>query len=322
VTATAVLPKTERKLEAQREVWGQTLVELGKKYPELLVLDGDLANSTRAEIFENAFPDRFLEMGIAEQNMMGVAAGLATVGFVPWLSSFAVFLTSRTLDQFRMVVAQPSLNVKLGAGYAGIMTGKTGKTHQEVGDLAVMRAMPHVKIICPADCVELRQAMAAMMIDRSPTYLRLTRDALPNIFDDRHRFEIGRVYTLREGQDVTIISTGPQSVRALDAADLLAEEGVSAHVVHVPTVKPLDAGAIVAAAERTGLVVTTEDHNRLGGLGGAVAEVLSERRPTRMRIHGWNDTFGESGDNDALLEKYGLAPRHIAAQAKQLLGRA
>ena len=320
--ASAVLPKTERKLEAQREVWGQTLVELGKTHPELLVLDGDLANSTRAEIFENAFPERFLEMGIAEQNMMGVAAGLAMVGFVPWLSSFAVFLTSRTLDQFRMVVAQPNLNVKLGAGYAGIMTGKTGKTHQEVGDLAVMRAMPHVKIICPADCVELRLAMAAMMQDSSPTYLRLTRDALPNIFDDGHRFEIGRVYTLREGRDVTLISTGPQSVRALDAADLLAEEGISAHVVHVPTVKPLDADAIVAAAEQTGLVVTTEDHNRIGGLGGAIAEVLGERRPTRMRIHGWNDTFGESGDNDALLEKYGLTPRRIAAQAKELLGRA
>src|SRR5438034_7685495 len=178
------------RLEAQREVWGQTLVDLGAKYPELLVLDGDLANSTRAELFEAAYPERFLQMGIAEQNMMGVAAGLAMVGFVPWLSSFAVFLTSRTLDQLRMVVAQPKLNVKLGAGYAGIMTSKTGKTHQEVGDVAVMRAMPNMTIIAPADGPELRGAMAAMMEDSAPTYLRLTRDATPVIFADSHAFEI------------------------------------------------------------------------------------------------------------------------------------
>ena len=307
------------RLEAQREVWGQTLVELGKKHPELLVLDGDLANSTRAELFESAFPERFLQMGIAEQNMMGVAAGLATVGFVPWLSSFAVFLTSRTLDQLRMVVAQPKLNVKLGAGYAGIMTSKTGKTHQEVEDVAVMRALPNMTVIAPADGPELRSAMAAMMEDSSPTYLRLTRDATPVIFDDSHRFEIGKVYVVREGSDLTIMSYGPQTARALAAADQLAGEGVSAHVVHVPTIKPLDEDAIVAAAEKTGLVLTTEDHNKYGGLGGAVAEVLGQRRPTRMRIHGWQDVFGESGDNDALLDKYGLSSAHIAREAKALL---
>ena len=307
------------RLEAQREVWGQTLVELGKQYPQLLVLDGDLANSTRAELFENAFPDRFLQMGIAEQNMMGVAAGLAGVGFVPWLSSFAVFLTSRTLDQLRMVVAQPRLNVKLGAGYAGIMTSKTGKTHQEVGDVAVMRALPNMTIIAPADGPELRGAMAAMMEDSSPTYLRLTRDATPVIFDESHKFEIGRVYVVREGSDITIMSYGPQTTRALEAADRLAGEGISAHVVHVPTIKPLDEDAIVAAAEKTGLVLTTEDHNKYGGLGGAVAEVLAQRRPTRMRIHGWQDVFGESGDNDALLDKYGLSSAHVARAARALL---
>jgi len=307
------------RLEAQREVWGQTLVELGKIHPELLVLDGDLANSTRAELFENAFPERFLQMGIAEQNMMGVAAGLAEIGFVPWLSSFAVFLTSRTLDQLRMVVAQPKLNVKLGAGYAGIMTSKTGKTHQEVEDVAVMRALPNMTVIAPADGPELRSAMAAMMADSSPTYLRLTRDATPVIFDESHRFEIGKVYVVREGSDVTIMSYGPHTARALEAATVLAGEGVSAHVVHVPTIKPLDEDAIVAAAEKTGLVLTTEDHNKYGGLGAAVAEVLSQRRPTRMRIHGWQDVFGESGDNDALLDKYGLSSAHIAREARALL---
>jgi transketolase len=307
------------RLEAQREVWGQTLVELGKTHPELLVLDGDLANSTRAELFENAFPERFLQMGIAEQNMMGVAAGLAEIGFVPWLSSFAVFLTSRTLDQLRMVVAQPKLNVKLGAGYAGIMTSKTGRTHQEVEDVAVMRALPNMTVIAPADGPELRSAMAAMMEDDAPTYLRLTRDATPVIFDDSHRFEIGKVYVVREGSDVTIMSYGPQTARALEAATVLAGEGISAHVVHVPTIKPLDEDAIVAAAEKTGLVLTTEDHNKYGGLGAAVAEVLSQRRPTRMRIHGWQDVFGESGDNDALLDKYGLSTAHIAREARALL---
>ncbi|TAK23421.1 MAG: transketolase family protein [Chloroflexota bacterium] len=317
-----MVPSLERKSEAQREVWGQTLVELGAKYPRLVVLDGDLANSTRAELFEFAYPDRFLEMGIAEQNMMGVAAGLATVGMVPWLSSFAVFLASRDLDQLRMVVAQPNLNVKLGAGYAGIMTGKTGKTHQSVDDIAIMRALPNMIVLSPADCVELRQMMAAMMENASPTYLRLMRDNLPNIFGASYRFAFGEVYVVREGSDVTIFSHGPQTVRALDAADILAREGVSAHVVHVPTIKPLNEDAIVREAERTGLVVTTEDHNKYGGLGGAIAEVLGQRHPTRMRIHGWNDTFGESGDNNALLAKYGLAPANIADEARKLLGRA
>lgn len=315
----AIGTKPPRRLEAQREVWGRTLVELGAEYPELLVLDGDLANSTRAELFEAAYPERFLQMGIAEQNMMGVAAGLAGLGFVPWLSSFAVFLTSRTLDQLRMVVAQPNLNVKLGAGYAGIMTSKTGKTHQEVEDVAVMRALPHMKVIAPADGPELKKAMYAMMEDTSPTYLRLTRDATPVIFDESHDFRIGRAYVVREGKELTIMSYGPQTVRALDAAEQLAADGVSALVLHVPTIKPLDEDAVVEAAAQTGLVLTTEDHNRIGGLGGAVAELLGQRRPTRMRIHGWNDTFGESGENDALLEKYGLSSSHIVREAKALL---
>ncbi len=313
--------KARPKLEAQRETWGQTLAELGKTHPELLVLDGDLANSTRAELFEEAFPDRFLQMGIAEQNMMGVAAGLATLGFVPWLSSFAVFLASRDLDQLRMVVAQPKLNVKLGAGYAGIMTSKTGKTHQSVDDVAIMRAMPNMTIIAPADGPELRLAMSAMMNDSSPTYLRLTRDATPVIFDETHDFQIGKVYVLRQGTDITIMSYGPQTVRALEAAEILASEGISAHVVHVPTIKPLDVAAIVAAANKTGLVLTTEDHSRIGGLGGAVAEVLSQHSPTLMRIQGWNDTFGESGDNDSLLDKYGLSVAHIARNARELLAQ-
>lgn len=304
---------------AMRDAWGQGLVELGNEYSNMVVLDGDLANSTKADMFQKAHPDRFFEMGIAEQNMLGVAAGLATTGYVPWISTFAAFLAKRTLDQIRVVIAQPSLNVKMCGSYSGILTGKTGKTHQAMQDITVFRSMPHVVTIAPADAVELRQAMAAMMDDDRPTYLRLTRDPSPVIVGDDYRFEIGKSTLLREGDDIGIVSTGVQTVRALEAADMLAESGVKASVLHVPTIKPLDTDAILAVAERTGAIVTAEDHTILGGLGGAVAEVLAENLPTRMRRIGVRDTYGESGANDALLEKYGLTPRHIAEAAQELL---
>lgn len=304
---------------AMRDAWGQGLVDLGNEYQNMVVLDGDLANSTKADMFHAAHPDRFLEMGIAEQNMLGVAAGLATTGFVPWISTFAAFLAKRALDQIRMVIAQPGLNVKMAGSYSGILTGKTGKTHQSVEDISIFRAMPHVVTIAPADAIELRHAMRAMMEDDRPTYLRLTRDPSPVIFDDSYRFEIGKAVLLRDGSDVGIVSTGVQTVRALDAADLLAQQGVHASVLHVPTIKPLDTSAIIDLAERTNAIVTTEDHTVIGGLGGAVAEVLAEHRPTRMRRNGLLDTFGESGPNDALLEKYGLTPTHIVEAANSLL---
>jgi transketolase len=302
-----------------REVFAKTLVELAGEYPNLLVLDGDLANSTRAEVFEQHYPDRFLEMGIAEQNLMGVASGLATVGFIPWLSSFTVFLVNRDLDQLRQVVAQPNLGVKIGGSYAGLFTARTGKTHQDVSDLAVMRAMPHMTVVAPADGVEARLAMRVATASPGPWYVRLVRDPTPVIFGADHRYVPGQVVILREGTDVTIVGTGVQSVRALAAADLLAREGVSAHVVHAATLKPLDAEGIVRAAERTGRVVTTEEHTIIGGLGSAVAEILGEHRPTPLRRHGLLDTYGESGSNDELLEKYGLAPHQIAEAARKLL---
>jgi transketolase len=304
-----------------REVFGNTLVELAAEFPDMVVLDGDLANSTRADIFADAVPDRFLEMGIAEQNMVGVAAGLATVGFIPWLSSFAPFLAKRAVDQVRVVVAQPHLNVKLAGGYSGLLTGKTGKTHQSVEDITVFRAMPGMTVIVPADGVECRAAMRAATAYDGPVYLRVTRDPSPVIFDAGYHFAIGRAVVLHEGDDIAIISTGVQTVRALAAADVLAAEGASVHVLHVPTIKPLDEPAIIAAARRTGLVLTTEDHTVVGGLGGAVAEVLGEQLPTSMRRHGMRDLFGECGPNDALLEKYGMTPAHIAAAARALLDR-
>jgi transketolase len=306
---------------AMREVFASTLVELGAEYPNLVVLDGDLANSTRAEVFEQHYPERFLEMGIAEQNLMGVAAGLATVGFIPWLSSFAVFLVNRDLDQLRMVVAQPNLNVKIGAGYAGLFTARTGKTHQEVSDLAVMRAMPHLTVVAPADGVECRQVMRVATASPGPWYVRLVRDPTPTFFGDDYAFVPGRVITLREGSDLTIFGTGTQSIRALEAADQLAGEGIMAEVVHVPTLKPLETAGIVASARKTGRVLTTEEHTIIGGLGSAICEVLGENYPVPIHRHGLFDLYGESGSNDDLLEKYGMTPRHIAEAARALIQR-
>jgi transketolase len=307
-------------VKAQRIAYGETLVELIDKNPNVVVLDGDLANSTKADYVAEQRPDHFLEMGIAEQNMMGVAAGLATVGFIPFISTFAAFATKRDLDQVRIVVAQPGLHVIITGAYSGIQTGKTGKTHQSVQDITVFRAMPNMTIVVPADAMEVRQAMHALAFENEgPAYLRLTRDPFRTIFDDHYQFEIGKAVTLREGKDVTLIGTGEQSIRCLDAAEILDTEGVSAHVLHVPTVKPLDEKAIIAAARRTGRVVTAEDHTIMGGLGSAVAEVLGESYPTPLRRIGWRDVYGESAPNEPLLEKYGLTPGHVAAGARSLL---
>jgi len=314
-----VIPVTGCNEVGLRDAWGQGLVELGNNYQSLVVLDGDLANSTKADMFAAAHPHRFFEMGIAEQNMLGVAAGLATTGYVPWISTFAAFLTKRALDQIRVVIAQPSLNVKMCGAYSGILTSKTGKTHQSVEDIAVFRAMPHVVTIAPADAVELRAAMNAMMEDDRPTYLRVTRDPSPVIFDESYIFEFGKGILLRGGIDIGIISTGIQTTRALKASDMLHDRGISAAVLHLPTLKPLDEDAICNLAAQTGAIVTAEEHSIIGGLGGAVAETLSETCPTRMKRIGLRDTYGESGANDALLEKYGLTARHIVDAASELL---
>ena len=307
------------KLEAQRDAFGDTLVELIDQDERVYVLDGDLANSTKADKISRERPARFLQMGIAEQNMMGVAAGMASCGLIPWLSSFACFLVNRDLDQLRVVVAQPNLPVKIAGAYSGLLTGKTGKTHQEVSDLSVMRAMPNMTVISPADAVEVRAAMIATNDSDGPVYIRMTRDPETVVFPNDYTFEIGRTIVVREGSDVTIFSTGAQTVRCLQAADLLAENGISAHVVHVPTIKPLDAEGIAESAARTGHVVTAEDHTIIGGLGGAVAEALGELQPTPMRRVGIRDTFGESAANEDLLAKYGITPKHVADAARALL---
>ena len=305
-----------------REVWADTLSDLAIDDPDILVLDGDLATSTRADRFAAAHPERFLEMGIAEQNLVGVAAGLATLGFVPWLSSFAVFLTHRAADQVRMLVAQTHANVKIGAAYSGLLTGFTGKTHQDVEDLAIMRAMPGMTVIAPGDASECAAAVRWATKMRGPVYLRLARDASPDLFDDAYAFEPGRVIRLRAGTDVLIVSTGLQSSRCVTAAELLDTEGISAGVLHVPSLKPVDAAAIADAAREVELVVSAEEHTINGGLGGLVAEILGEREPRRLARIGIADTWGESAPNAFLLDRHGLSPERVAERTRTELSRA
>ena len=302
-----------------RAAWGDTLLELTKTHPNIMVLDGDVGSSTMAQTVAYNNPDFYMNMGIAEQNMMGVAAGMASVGLIPWLSSFACFLANRDLDQLRVTVAQPKLNVKLAGHYSGILAGKTGKTHIDVGDMAIMRALPNMVVVAPADGIECKLATRVLTDTPGPAYLRLTRDATPVIFGEDYTFVLGKVVPLRDGKDITIFGTGIQTVRALEAADLLAMEGISAHVVHVPTLKPIDVEGIVAAARKTGAVLTTEEHNIIGGLGGAIAEVLGQHCPVRMKLHGLRDCYLESGPNDALLEKYKLLPKDVVDAARELL---
>jgi transketolase len=305
---------------AMREVFGETVSDLADDDPRIVVLDGDLGSSTKADIFQARHPDRFLQMGIAEQNMMGVAAGLATMGFKPFISTFVSFAVVRPLDQIRVLVAQPSLPVRITAGYAGLFTGMAGKTHQVVDDISIMRAMPQMVVVSPADEVEARQVLSfAADYNDGPIYVRLVRDPTQRLFDEDYQFQFGKAVQLREGADVTLFSTGTQTPRVVDAAELLAERGVDAHVVHLPTIKPLDEDAVVDAARRTGFVITVEEHNVLGGLGGAVAEVLGDRFPLPVKRLGILDTYAESAPNDALLDRFGLSASRVADQVQHLL---
>lgn len=301
-----------------REVFGETVSRLADDDPRIVMLDGDLGSSTKADIFEHAHPDRFLQMGIAEQNMIGVAAGMATMGLMPFISTFVSFAVVRPLDQVRVQVAQTAANVKLTAGYAGLFTGMAGKTHHIVDDISIMRAMPGMITISPADDIETDRVLRWAAAYEGPVYVRIVRDATQRLFDEDYAFEFNRAVVVREGSDVTLISTGAQSPRTLDAADALAELGISAHVVHLPTLKPLDVGGIVGAAERTGRVVTVEEHTIIGGLGGAVAETLGEHRPTPMRRIGLEDIYTESAPNEVLLDLYGISAGRVAERVREI----
>jgi transketolase len=307
-------------MKALRDVFGDTLVSLGGTNPNVVVLDADLANSTKADKFAMAYPDRFLQMGIAEQNFIGVAVGLATLGFVPWLSTFTVFFTHRAVDPIRMLVAQTHANVKIGAAYAGLMTGLTGKTHQDVQDLAIMRAMPDMTVLAPADAIEGEAIIRWATEYQGPVYLRLARDASPNVFDEKYRFVLGKTISLREGSDVLLISTGPQSVRCLQAAEALHGQGISAGVLHVPSIKPVNKEELVSASEKVKLVITVEEHSIYGGLGGLVAEILSEASPRRVVRFGIEDRWGESAPNDYLLDLFQMSPPRLSERIKKVVG--
>ena len=301
-------------MKALRDVFGDTLSELARQNSSIVVLDADLANSTKADKFAQAHPDRFLELGIAEQNMVGVAVGMATLGFVPWLSSFTIFFTHRALDPVRMLVAQTHANVKIGAAYSGLLTGYTGKTHQDVEDLAIMRAMPGMTVLAPADEFECAAMIRWATEYVGPVYLRLTRDPGPAVFGPDYRFELGALHQLRDGSDLLMVSTGTQSSRCFEAAQALEKEGISAAVLHVPTIKPLRPEDLLRACERFDLVFTVEEHTKLGGLGGLVSEILSEHSPRTVVRLGLQDQWGESAPNDFLLDKYQLSAKRVAEQ--------
>lgn len=311
---------SEVKKIATRESYGHALVELGKEHEEVVVLDADLAEATKTGIFKKEFPERHIDCGIAECNMMGIAAGLAATGKVPFASSFAMFAAGRAFEQIRNSIGYPHLNVKIGATHAGISVGEDGATHQCNEDIALMRTIPGMVVINPSDDVEARAAVKAAYEHQGPVYLRFGRLAVP-VINDRpdYKFEIGKGVVLKEGTDLTIVATGLCVNESLMAAAKLEEEGIHAQVINIHTIKPIDADLIAEAAKKTGKIVTVEEHSVIGGLGSAVCDVLCEREPVKVLKIGMNDVYGESGPAVKLLEKYGLDAAGIYAKIKAWL---
>ena len=318
--AAAKEPETKKppKKVATRESYGNALRELAEEFPDLVVLDADLAAATKTSIFKKAYPERHIDCGIAEANMMGVAAGLSLVGKIPFVSSFAMFAAGRAFEQVRNSVGYPHLNVKIGATHAGITVGEDGASHQCNEDIALMRTIPGMVVMCPADDVEAKAAVRAALEYRGPVYIRFGRAAVP-VINDRpdYRFEIGRGAVVRQGTDVTIVATGICVDSALGAAEKLAQEGISAEVVSICTIKPLDEEIILRSAKKTGKVVTVEEHSVIGGLGSAVCETLSARFPVPVKRLGMQDVFGESGSATELLRKYRLDAEGVYESVKE-----
>lgn len=306
---------------ATRDAYGETLARLGETNKDIVVLDADLSGSTKTAIFAKRFPERFFNMGVAEQDMIGTAAGLATAGKIPFASTFAIFATGRAWEQVRQSVAYPKLNVKIVASHAGITVGEDGASHQSVEDIAVMRVIPEMTVIVPADGIETRKAIEEVTRYKGPVYVRVSRGKSPVLMDESYDFKIGKGTVLRDGSDVAIIACGIMVSKALEAADILKKEGLSARVINISTIKPLDTDLIIKAARDTGGVVTAEEHSIIGGLGSAVAEVLAENRPVPMKRVGIEDRFGTSGDADRLMEIYGLTSENIAKAAREVIKR-
>lgn len=312
---------SEVKKIATRESYGEALAALGAENPNVVVLDADLAGATKTSVFKKQFPERHFDCGIAEGNMMGIAAGLAAAGKVPFASTFAMFAAGRAFEQVRNSIGYPHLNVKIGATHAGISVGEDGASHQCLEDIGLMRTIPGMVILSPADDTEARLCVKAAAEHDGPVYMRFGRAAVPVLFDETYKFEIGKGVVLKEGKDVTIVANGLCVSGALEAAEKLAADGVDAEVINICTIKPLDEELILASAKKTGKVVTAEEHNIIGGLGSAVAECLSENLPTPMYRIGVRDRFGESGPGGELVKKYELDGEGIYKQVKAFLGK-
>lgn len=307
---------------SMRNTYGDTLAKLGATHKNLVVLDADLAKSTQTARFGKVYPERFFDMGIAEQDLMGTAAGLAASGMSVFASTFAMFGSGRPWEQIRNSICYPNLPVKIAVTHAGISVGEDGPTHQACEDIAIMRAIPNMKVIAPADSVEAEKIVEYLAdYYDSPVYLRLARMNTPVVFDSNYKFEFGKGIIAEEGKDITVISTGVMLFKALEANKLLASEGISAEIIHMPSIKPIDAKMIIQSAGKTRNVITIEEHSIIGGLGSAVCEVLSENLPVRVKRIGMMDMFAESGEPEALFNKYGLSGNNIAAEAKKLLNR-
>lgn len=306
---------------ATRNAYGDALVELAEKYPELVVFDADLAGATMTKGFAAKYPERFFDMGIAECNMTGVAAGMATCGFKPFTNTFAIFASGRAWEQVRNSIAYPHLNVKVVGSHGGLSVGEDGATHQCIEDFALMRAIPGMKVLCPCDGNEMRLAVEALLNYNGPAYLRLGRSAVETVTDEipGYRFELDKGAVLADGTDVTVIAVGMMVQVALKAREAMAAEGVSVRVIDMHTIKPLDGELVRKAADETGCIVTSEEHNIVGGLGAAVAEYLSENCPTPMVRHGVNDEFGRSGTAAAVLEAYGLTAEGLCDKIREAL---
>ncbi|MBC2722303.1 transketolase family protein [Desulfosporosinus sp.] len=307
--------------QATREAYGKALLSLGAENPNVVVLDADLSKSTKTADFGKKYPERFFNMGIAEANLLGTAAGLAAAGKIPFASTFAIFAVGRAFEQIRNSIAYPKLNVKIAATHSGISVGEDGGSHQAIEDVAIMRAVPNMVVLVPADGEETRQAIFAAANYYGPVYIRMGRLDVPLLFGEDYSFEIGKANILKEGTDVAIMANGLMVSMAMEAADDLAAEGINVSVVNVASVKPLDEETIVRIAKATKAVVTAEEHNVIGGLGSAIAEVLAERQPTPMVRVGLKDTFGESGKPTELLEKYGLTKLELVKAVHEVLAK-
>ena len=304
---------------ATREAYGKALVKLGKINDDVVVLDADLSKSTKTNDFYKAYPDRFFNMGIAEQNLVGAACGFAATGKIPFASTFAMFATGRAFEIIRNSACYPKLNVKICATHAGITVGEDGGSHQSVEDISLMRSIPNMTVLVPADGVEAEKMIFAAAEYNGPMYVRLGRSAVPTLFDENYNFEIGKGVVLREGDDATIIACGMMVNEALIAADMLKEENINVRVINMSTIKPIDTELIIKAAKETKAIVTAEEHSIIGGLGSAVSEVVSENHPVKVKKVGLNDCFGESGTPGELLEKYGLTAKNIVAKVKEAI---